>query len=84
MPDNGLTEVAYSSGEVMYTCLAGKVWTWTLMTGREFSWSDGVLSIWNGRRYVPLVRTPSWQAGIQWSCGFEAGRSLLPFGKEGS
>lgn len=82
MTTNG-TQVLYKSGEVLYECRSGRIWTWTLPTNRQFLWENGVLYVWTGCTWCPLCRTPDWQSGIQFSCGFEAGRTLLWIGAKG-
>lgn len=81
MVQNG-DHVLYRSGEILYECRSGLVWCWRTLGDRAFVWEGGVLSIWNGKFFVPLSRQPDWQAGIQFSCGFDAGRDLPEVGTE--
>lgn len=68
----------YRSGEIAYSCIGGVLWQWRSPTGREWRWEGGVLYYMRGFVPVPVSRQPDWKAGIQFSLGFEAGRTLLP------
>jgi hypothetical protein len=77
LPDNFL-ECLYPTAEIGYAMEPTGLCKWKVSSGREFCFFDGIVYVMGVCGYLPLSRVPDWQAGIQFSCGFDAGRIVTP------